>query len=36
MLLLNHGLQLIHMFSEGSVPLLELLNTELLLPEQCV
>lgn len=36
MLLLNHGLQLIHMLTESSIPLLELLNAELFLPEQSV
>jgi hypothetical protein len=35
-LLLDHGLQLIHMLSKSSIPLLELLNTELFLPEQSV
>ena len=34
MLLLNHGLQLIHMLSKSSIPLLELLNAKLFLPEQ--
>jgi hypothetical protein len=31
-LLLDHGLQLIHMLSKSSIPLLELLNAELFLP----
>ena len=35
-LLLDHGLQLIHMLTESSISLLELLNAELFLPEQSV